>query len=100
MLRRFLFSLMVLIFFGSGDDIIRLFAHCVDYNRGYNRMHEFKSPSTNTDYAQCQGNDEDGSMSAYASSDDLYRILFGSVGSFGLFGRVERFVFGGTSHEM
>ena len=76
MLKRFLFSLMVLILFGSGGDIIRLFAHCVDLTRGYNRMHEFKSPSTNTDYAQCQGSDEDGSMSATASSSaDKEEIL-------------------------
>lgn len=81
MLKRFLFSLMVLILFGSGGDIIRLLAHCVDYNRGYNRMHEFKSPSTNTDYAQCQGNDEDGSMSAYASSSADKEEILENIGN-------------------
>ena len=76
MLKRFLFSLMALILFGSGGDMIRLFAHCVDFTRGYNRMHEFKSPSTNTDYAQCQGTDQEGSMSASASSEaDKEKIL-------------------------
>ena len=68
MIKRLLPYIMILTLLSSGNYILHLFAHCVDYGRMYNRMHEFKTPESNTNFAQCQGEDATAGLNASASS--------------------------------